>query len=304
MPLTVAEHIAELTKKFPLVGPREASELFFYSHMKVTREHPWTFCIAEGRIVTEAEYGDGTVAATNGAQAIVGTGTAWLPAWTTAPSSRRVIIEGRSESYRLATITNATNATLRDNWVGDTDSGLTYRMYRDTFEMPFNCGYGGEYIIADPKNQRAVHMKNLGSLMDRVTTPWATPPVSPWVARVDLTATGIPQMLFHPHPTSVEVYPVFYFRSATKPANLAAFPDPMFPSDADDVITKRMLLEYVKDPRHKRSDWRDFQAEYDDALHEAKRRFDGGAELDMRLQTTYPDCSDDVFYLTLGEARL
>lgn len=299
MALTVAQHIAELTKRFPLCGQREAEETFFYAFQKVVREHPWPFCIAEDRIVTEAEYATGTVAVTADSTSVVGTGTTWVVGWATAPSNRRIIIEGRSESYRVSVIGGAAALTLRDAWKGDTDSGLEYRMYRDTYALPANCGYGGEYILVDPENLHAIKLKNYGTLQDRAMVNYGNTDLVQWATRVDLTATGLAQVLFEPPPSSKQVFPVFYFRGATKPANVGVLPDPLFPADAEDLIWKRMLLEYARDPRHKRSDWREFEADYDWAVWEAKRRFDGGAELDSRLKTTYPDISD-VFGLVVG----
>lgn len=305
MALTVAQHIAELSKRFPLCGPREQSETFYYSFQKVVREHPWPFCIAEDRIVTEVEYSTGTVAVTNGGTGVVGTGTTWLTAWTTAPSTRRVVIAGRPESYRVATVTDVANLVLRDAWIGETGTALNYRMYREVYTLPSNCGYAGEYILVDPQNNRAVKLKNYGTLIDRAMRNYAAANSATWAARVDLTATGLGQVLFDPPPSDVQVFPLLYFRSATKPVSLAVLPDPLFPSDAEDLIWKRMLVEYAKDPRHKRSDWRDFQSDYDDTLLEAKRRFDGGAELDVRLHNTYPNVGsigmNDVFTLTIGE---
>lgn len=304
MALTVAQHIAELTKRFPLCGPREQTETFVYSFQKVCREHPWPFCITESRIVTEEEYSDGTVDVTNLSASVAGTDTTWLAAWTTAPSTRRIVIEGRSESYRVNTIASAGALTLRDVWVGDTDTDLDYRMYRDVYELPGNCGFGGLFILVDPENQRAVKLMNYGSLQDRAMRNYATTDVSTWATSVDLTATGLGQVLFDPPPSAMQVFPLYYFRGATKATSLTALPDPLFPADAEDLIWKRMLLEYAKDPRHKRSDWRDFQDDYDDCLMEAKRRFDGGAELDTRIRNTYPGTRmDDSFCLTLGEYR-
>lgn len=303
MPLTVAQHITELTNRFPLVGPREATELYYYSFQKVVREHPWPFCIAEDRIVTEAEYTEGTVAVTAGSQSVTGSGTTWVASWTTAPSTRRMVIEGRSESYRVSSIAGATSLSLRDVWAGDSDSGLSYRMYRDVYPLPANCGYGGEYILIDPENLRAIKLKNYGTMMDRAIPNYAVTNLVTWATRVDLTATGLGQVQFDPPPSAVQVFPLLYFRSATKPASLSALPDPLFPADAEDLIWKRMLLEYAKDPRHKRADWRDFEADYDQTVFEAKRRFDGGAELDVRLHTTYPDVQD-VFGLTIGSGSL
>lgn len=300
MPMTVAQHIAELARRFPLVGPREAEELFFYSHQQLCREHPWPFCIAEDRIVTEEAYSTGTVAVTEDGTGVVGTDTAWETSWTTAPSTRRMIIEGRSESYRVSSISSATALTLRDAWVGETDSDLTYRMYRDVYPLPSNCGYGGEYILVDPPNNRAIKIKNYGTLMDRALRSYGVTSDVTWAARVDLTSTGLSQVLFDPPPSDMQVFPVFYFRSATKPSVTTAYPDPMFPADAEHLIWKRMLLEYAKDPRHKRSDWKDFQNDYDDEIIAAKKKFDGGAELDWILKNNWPGVGD-VFGLVIGE---
>lgn len=307
MPMTVAQHIVELTRRFPLCGQGEAEELFFYSFQKLCREHPWPFCIAEDRVVTEEEYSDGTVAVTENGTGVVGTGTTWLTSWTTAPSTRRIIIEGRPESYRVSAVTSGTGLTLRDAWVGETDSELTYRMYRDVYPLPTNCGYGGEYLLIDAENQRMLRLKDYGTLADRGVKNYGVTSSSTWAARVDLTSAatgGRPQVQFDPPPSSLQVFPLIYFRSATKPVSVDVYPDPLFASDAEDLIWKRMLLEYAKDPRHKRPDWRDFQNDYDDALMDAKRKFDGGAQLDAVIKTNYPSYGYDSFGLVLGDADL
>jgi hypothetical protein len=304
MALTIAQHIAELTARFPLVNDREATELFVRSHQKVVREHPWPFCIAEDRIVTEPEYSTGTVNVTTLSAAVAGVDTVWQVGWATAPSMRRIIIEGRPESYRVASIASATALTLRDVWVGDTGTDLAYRMYRDIYTLPSNCGYGGEYIIIDPPNNRAIKLKNYGTMVDRGLRNYGTSSDVTWASRVDLTATGIPQLQFDPPPSSLQVFPLLYFRGATKPASTAALPDPLFPADAEDLTWKRMLMEYAKDPRHKRADWRDFENEYEEAVFKATKDMDGGAELDVRLHNTYPTANYDSFSFTVGGGSL
>jgi hypothetical protein len=299
MALTAAQHIAELTKRFPLCGPREAEETFFYAFQEVVREHPWPWCIAESRIVTDEEYMDGTVAVTNGSLSVTGTGTTWVASWATAPSMRRIIIEGRSEAYLVSSIAGAGSLTLANSWVGASGSALDYRMFRDIYALPSNCGFGGEYILIDPENQRAIKLKNYGTMIDRMIPNYGTTDLVQWASRVALTSTGIPQLQLYPPPSDQQVFIVLYFRSATKPASLTAPLDPLFPADCESLIWKRMLAEFAKDPRHKRSDWRDFQNEYDDALLTAKGRYDGGNELDVRLQTTYPDIGD-YLSLTIG----
>jgi hypothetical protein len=70
-----------------------------------------------------ANYTTGTIAVTNGSNAVVGSGTTF----TSAMVDRRIVIGGIW--YTISVFTDATHITLSSNYAGSTASGLSYSIY-------------------------------------------------------------------------------------------------------------------------------------------------------------------------------
>ncbi len=94
----------------------------------------WKRAQAESVIVSPASYQTGTIAATLGSNAIVGTGTTWSAAMT----GSMIRLDGTSEYYQF-TYVSATTATLDRGWEHPDTTVSTYRIDRAVFLLPTDC---------------------------------------------------------------------------------------------------------------------------------------------------------------------
>jgi len=75
-----------------------------------------------------AQYRTGTVSVTNGSPVVTGSGTAWL---TNVSIGDAFKLESENVVYSIASVDSDTQITLSTNYVGVTDSGLTYQIVVD-----------------------------------------------------------------------------------------------------------------------------------------------------------------------------
>ncbi len=94
----------------------------------------WKRTEAESVIVSPASYQTGTLAATQGSNAITGTGTTW----TAAMNGRMIRIDDSSEYYQFTYLT-ATTATLDRGWEHPDTTVSTYRIDQAVFLLPADC---------------------------------------------------------------------------------------------------------------------------------------------------------------------
>src|SRR5882724_8757742 len=78
-----------------------------------------------------ADYADGTVAVSNGSNAVVGTGTTFVAGMV----GHRFLIAGDTDFYTVATFTDATHITLNTTYTGTGGSGLTYTIFTSFTEQ-------------------------------------------------------------------------------------------------------------------------------------------------------------------------
>lgn len=288
---TFGDHVRELTSRFPKCPPAEAEAFTWQAIRDLFNDHPWSFALKEGRLLTEAPYSTGTVAVTNGSTAVTLTGGTWLTSWTTAPSSRRFATSSRNEPYNI-TITSGTTGTLDVAWQGDTNTATTYSLYRDIYAVPADCDFSKAYFIFDPTRNARLAQKDFGvfvrekmgsAAMSITGTPY-------WITRVALTATGIPQIQFGPQaPGTAENYVLFYFQMPTKPTSLASGITPGFPQAYEDLIWRRACWQLAAHPRYFSPARESFlRQEFYDRLFEAMSRFDGLNEINRTVPGTSP----------------
>jgi len=91
----------------------------------------WSRLQAQSVLTSPASYADGTIAVTNGSNAVTGTGTAWTDAMT----NRIIRINGESDYYGFVHL-SGTTATLDRAYTGATASGLSYRLDQSLYTLP------------------------------------------------------------------------------------------------------------------------------------------------------------------------
>ena len=294
---TFGDHVRELRNLYPEMSPNDSDSIVWQAVKDVFSDAQWSFAIGQGWIQTEAMYETGTVLLTNASTAVVLTGGAWVVSWSTAPSSRRIIGEGFSEDYGI-TITGVTTGTLDAPWPHATDATATYQMFRETYVLPSDCDESQLIVVLDPAQGGTIHVKDFGVFMRRKVEDGFTGPGVPEIAaHVGMTSTGLPQLRFHPAPSTVETYPVFYYRKPTRPTGPTSLISPAFPERYEDLIWRRAQWQAAVHPRYRREDWFDLQQTYWDRQFEALSSFDGGPVMKRMIMGTqvHPSRDPDDF---------
>jgi len=243
----------------------------------IATEENLAFMIGDAKLVTEANYATGTLAIAGGVNVTL-SGGLWDAAWT----KRQIVIQGRGERYGI-TITGAGTGTLDSTWQGTTTTGLTYRMFRDTYSLPSDCAFGKEIVLFDVAANVPMEFVDYETFThDRQERRWSsTAGIPTGIARGGLDSSGLPQLVFDPPPGSARVYNLSYFRSPKRPALVTSALDPPWPDDFHDVIPLRAAEEWAARKGHPR------RAEMRERLKPRMRKmraaFDGGNELRRRL---------------------
>lgn len=90
------------------------------------------YLMTDGSITTVAPYTTGTVTVTNNSKTVTGSGTTF----TSAMVGRKFRVDSENAYYRIGAYVSATEITLEVVYQGDTDSALTYSIYKDEYRLP------------------------------------------------------------------------------------------------------------------------------------------------------------------------
>jgi|GEM_PF-3380965 len=290
MPQTAGDIVRFVMSRLPGLQELEAMTLYSSALRWLYNKHEWLFLLRNDIVTTEAPYSANTLTATTGSAALVGDSTLWDPTWV----SRKIVIQGIATPFDVV-VTGATTATLQANganvnWPGATNSGLSYRIYRDVYTLAANFDWGRSFFWWDPSQtfelpmidvtlmlrEKAIIPGNLGQPMAVCRAPLQ-----------QATPTTVPA-------AAVEFGP--YVPDAVRSYNLWGFPIPaittadnqypLWPVGSEDLIGKRMQIEYGDNPRHRMAPSANFMNEYLMAVWDLFKRNDGGAEI-QRIRQRY-----------------
>ena len=93
--------------------------------------HDLGYLISEGFFTTVAPYETGTVTVTNGSTTVTGASTIF----TSAMVGRKIRVNDEQAYYRIAAFVSTTEITLEAPYGGDTDSLLTYSIFKDEYRL-------------------------------------------------------------------------------------------------------------------------------------------------------------------------
>lgn len=106
-------------------------------HISFAESMPWAE--REGVIATQPTYTTGTLVATIGSTALVGTGTAFDTNNDHGRKNVRVggkiVIDGSPEVYRIITVTDDTNLVINTKWIDATTTESTYVYFEDEYDL-------------------------------------------------------------------------------------------------------------------------------------------------------------------------
>lgn len=287
--MTRGEQVRKLTSYIPNLSVDEGVKRINNAYVNEAMCHSWSFLIKQWTLQTEASYNTGTLNVTNGSTAVtLSVDGTWNPAWTTAPSMRRVLIQGRMEPY-LITITGANTGTLADPWIGDTNATNTYSMWRDTYQLPADCGYAKTMALYDPLLRFRLTNQNQGIfLRDRSYQPWLINYPTEF-ALMDFTAEAPPRPQFQvwPNPATVRAYHGWYFFRPPFMTSDAEYPK--WPQEFQDMLWLSATIEHYETPRFNSPTkyLPQFKVRYADLYKRMIKDMDGDAAIDHAVEDVF-----------------
>jgi hypothetical protein len=156
--------------------------------------------------------------------------------------------------------------------------------------LPITLDWGRDHFWWDPYNDTELPLIDRYAMMGlwaRVQGQTGQPEAISRGSLAQAAETDVPaaQMMFGPKvPDAIYTYPFVAFRKATAPTVDAAYP--LWVEEFEDLITRRMEIEYARNPRHRIALQPRHEQEFYDRLWECFKRNDGGAEI-LRIKQTW-----------------
>jgi hypothetical protein len=132
--VTLGQLRFRLTKAFPGVDADLIDGWIQDVYAEILAELPWSRQQVTATLQTTAPYETGTVAVTEGSNAVTLTGGAW----TTGMTGRAFRVTGREEYYEF-TQTGASTGTLDRVYEGDTAAAASYKIFQFIYPLPLDC---------------------------------------------------------------------------------------------------------------------------------------------------------------------
>jgi hypothetical protein len=291
MARTFGQLAAKLQEDIHSFTPAKARQAINEAYLTIAEGHPWQHLLKRFTLQTEAEYSTGTIAITENTTSVALTDGAWVVAWGTAPSMRRMEIEGRDELYDVTIFPTTTSATLADTYIGDTLTAGTYNLFRDTYPLPTDCGYAKLAALYDPSQRSGDRGRLYFFLPGRYIRERAfnarltgVPQCFTLMSQTSETPPR-PQLQMYPAPDEVRAYHGWYFR---RPALMSAdgeYPD--WPAEFEDMLPAKAALDHFSKPMFYSRRFIDhYMGIYSDRFRQMKKDMDGQAAMDKEIEGT------------------
>ncbi len=286
---TLGQGAAKLQEEISALTPAKARQLYNDAYIRNSEMHPWQHLLKRFTLQTEAEYNTGTIAITENTSSVALTDGAWVVSWGTHPSMRRMEIEGRDEPYDVTVFGSTTSATLADTYVGDTLTEGTYRLYRDQYPLPTDCGYTKLMALYDPTRRagddgRLWFFPQPRFVRERSMRPCATgtPQCFTFMQQTSETPPR-PQLQLYPAPDEVFVYHGWYFRRPPVMTLDAEYPD--WPAEFDDMHWLQAAIDHYGSARFFSRRYLDhFKTMYAALFRRMKQEMDGQTAMDKEIE--------------------
>jgi hypothetical protein len=122
---------------------------------EIVRHYNWSRLLeADATLSLVVLYETGALSVTSGSNAVTGSGTTF----TSQMTGRRIRISGRQEFYTF-TYVSATSGTLDRNYEGDTDTDLSYKIFKNVYVLASDVGQ--LLSVKDLESGRVLEKKSL-----------------------------------------------------------------------------------------------------------------------------------------------
>lgn len=225
---TFATMYRELLQYVPNLPIFLAQKLVSERYRRVMEARPWSGLRGEGVIIIPDQYATGTIAATSGSTAIVGSGTAW----TSALIGQQLKVNSRGPLLTITAVTDPTHLTVEMAWPLPSTSGTSYIIQQCYITMPTN--FKRWVVVYDALRQwrlffnwKTEELAGMDPARTSVGDPWL-------IADYKLAATGAPMYELWPGPTVARGYQYLYMKQAT---DLSSDTDqPIYPLRGSELV--------------------------------------------------------------------
>lgn len=284
---TFDQHVDRLMEEVEGLARENAQQRINRAYRTAAEAHAWSFYLKRFTIQTEAAYDSGTVSVTEGGTGATLSGGTWVTSWATEPSSRRMKVTGRTETYDVSGFPTTLTTTLADPFLGSDASAAAYYLYRDEYPLPADCNMSRVLVIYDPVNNRRLdHYNQPEFLSQRSACGGAGTLGTPRCFMVTThTAENPPrgQIVFFPASDTTDVLHGWYFRRPSFMTTAGEYPD--WPAEFEDVLRLLAMIDYYKSPRHYTPRYlTELEPQLNVLWKRMKREFDGSSAIDRQIK--------------------
>lgn len=276
-----------LTDNIPNLDAGEARRRINIAYVNEATCHPWSHLLKRFTLQTEASYSTGTLLVTPSNTAVTLTGGTWVASWSTSPSSRRIAIQGRIETYGI-TITGANTGTLADPWIGDQQTAATYVMWRDSYPLPADCGFADMMALYDPEQGFRLIFNNQATFLRYLSIDPRAVNFPERFMMVGSSTEAPPRAMFQTWPAAgtVRAYHGWYFRRPDWMTSDADYPD--WPMKFQDMLPLSATIEHYSTVRFNSPKYLgQFRPVYADLYRRMVKEMDGNTAIDVQIEDVF-----------------
>ena len=129
----------ELTGYYPDLPVDQAKRFINRAQRDIYDAWNWSFLAGEGALNIPDSVSDGTISVTQGSQVVTGDATAaaaWNALGLFIPITQRALKIGTDQPYQILAYDSTDTVYLDRPYTGDTDTGVTYILYRPYYAAP------------------------------------------------------------------------------------------------------------------------------------------------------------------------
>lgn len=296
MGMTCGQQAARLQEVIRTIAPADARRRIANAYRRNSQRQPWQHLLKRFTLETEACYNTGTIAISENTSAVTVTDGVWDVTWDDVPSSRKIMIQGRSEPYDVTAFGSTTTLTIADNYPGDDLTEGSYNLFRDVYPLPTDCGYTKLMALYDPSQRSDIrYPTDRGRLLlfnqprfiiERAANNGLTGiPYCFMLINQSSETPPRPQIQIYPPSEDVRVYHGWYFRRPTMPTTDADYLD--WPSEWDDMHWVQAVIDYYEMPlTHSASMLAVYVPKYAELFRSMKKAMDGNSAMENEIEGT------------------
>lgn len=195
----------------------------------------WSFNFRQAVFSTVDDYSDGTIALTNGSATVTGTDTTF----TSDHAGRKMRISG--VEYEVGSFTDTTHVELTQVYVGETDTGVSYVIYQDEYNLASDVKT--IYRMWDTSKENELTAATQLDLRSRTLNQFSDGDTREY-AEIGFSSTNLRRILLRPHPSEVVHIEYWYEVKITEVTTITSQVD--LPSTLDETVVQGVYARIMQ----------------------------------------------------------